>query len=144
MPRLRARFVAPALLVALVAALPLAGCETTRDPLAFVVTSPGQYDLYDCPAIKVAATGVVTRQRELEGLMARAKRGPAGGLISATTYQPEYVTLRGKMSQLRQAAAANHCNFDPRAVSAARPHPPQKRQPLPAPKKRFDRTYQSR
>ncbi len=63
--------------------------------------------------------------------MARAKRGPAGGLISATTYQPEYVTLRGKMSQLRQAAAANHCNFDPRAVPVIgpRPHPPQKPQP---------------
>ena len=124
MPGLRSRFAAPALLVALAAALPLAGCETTRDPLAFVLTSPGQYDLYDCPAIRVAARAIIIRQRELEGLMVRAKRGPAGGFISATTYQPEYVTLRGKMSQLRQAAAANHCNFDPRTVPVIDPQPP--------------------
>lgn len=137
MPGPKARFAAPALLVAL--ALPLAGCETTRDPLAAVVTSPGQYDLYDCPAIKVAAIGVVSRQRKLEGLMARADRGPVGGLISATTYKPEYLTLRGKLSQLRSVAAEKHCNFDPATVSAARSQPSPKRQPLPPPKKRPDR-----
>lgn len=124
MHRTGARFAAPALLVAVAAALPLAGCETTRDPLASVVTSPGQYDLYDCPAIKVAAAGVVGRQRELEGLMARAGRGPAGGLINATTYQPEYVTLRGQMEQLRRVAAANNCDFVPGAAPAVRAPPP--------------------
>jgi hypothetical protein len=134
MPEPKARFAAPALLVALVAALPLAGCETTRDPVAAIVTSPGQYDLYDCPAIKVAAAGVISRQRELEGLMARADRGPAGGLITATTYQPEYVTLRGKLSQLRRVAAANNCNFDPATVRPVEVRSPQQRQ-LPPPKR---------
>jgi hypothetical protein len=118
----KARAAAPALLIAL--ALPLAGCGgMTDDPVAATITAPGQYDLFDCPSIKVAASGVATRQRELEGLMARANQGPAGGFISATTYQPEYVTLRGKMSQLRRVAAENHCNFDPATVSAVQPRP---------------------
>ena len=130
----KGRSAVPALLVALV--LPLAGCSTTSDPAAAVVTAPGQYELYDCPAIKVAATGVATRQRELAGLMARAGRGPAGGLVNAMTYEPEYATLRGQMDQLRSVAAEKHCNFVPgeamagRAATATRvqlPPPPGKR-----------------
>ena len=119
------RPVAPALLVALV--LPLAACSTTSDPLVAAATAPGQYDLYDCPAIKVEGEKVATRLRELEGLMARAGRGPAGGLVNATTYQPEYITERGKMKQLRRVATEKHCNFDPAvlpATDAQLPPPP--------------------
>jgi hypothetical protein len=131
MPEFKGRFAAPALLVALAAAL--AGCETTGDPLASTLAAPGQYDLYDCPAIKVAAKGVVERQRELEGLMARANRGPGGSLVSATTYQPEYVTLRGKMAELRRVAAVNNCRFDPAAVrpDEAQSLPPRRQLPPP-------------
>lgn len=125
MPGARARFAAAALFVAL--ALPLAGCETSGDALSTAVTRPGQYDLYECPDIKTAANGVVGRQRELEGLMARANRGPAGGLISSTTYQPEYIMLRGQMAQLRAAAIEKHCNFVPGAAAVVQPSPPPKR-----------------
>jgi hypothetical protein len=118
MPRLNVRVAALVPLMAL--ALPLAGCETTSDPLATVVTAPGQYELYDCPAIKVTATGIVGRQRQLEDLMARANQGPVGGLISATTYKPEYVTLRGKLSQLRRVAAEKNCKFVPGQPVAGR------------------------
>ena len=132
----KAHFTAPALLIALATALPLAGCETASDPLATIVTDPGQYDLYDCPAIKVAAIGINSRRHELEGLMARADRGPAGGFISATTYQPEYVTLRGKMRELRSVAAQKHCGFDPATVKAAAPPPAAKQQAKPAKRRR--------
>lgn len=143
MPASKSRFAAPALLAAL--ALPLAGCISMNDPLASTVTSPGQYGLYDCPAIKVAAGGINKRQRELEGLIARANRGAAGGLVSATTYQPEYVTLRGKMSQLRREAAAKHCGFDPATVRAEEPEPPLTKKRLsPRPKKRPGRPLESR
>lgn len=146
MPGPTSRFAAPALLVALAATLPLAGCETSREPLVNAVTAPGQYDLYDCPAIKVAAAGVVKRQRELEGLMARAKRSPGGGLVSATTYEPEYATLRGKMRELRRVAAVNNCNFDPAAVGPDGAQQPQPRRRLPPPpgRSRPARTTQSR
>lgn len=83
------------------------------DPAAAVVTAPGQYDLYDCPAIKVAAEEIAKRLRKLEGLMARAGRGPAGGLVNATTYEPEYATERGRMNELRRVAAEKHCGFVP-------------------------------
>lgn len=130
----RAGFFAPALFIML--AMPLAGCTTTSDPVAAVVTRPGQYDLYDCPAIKVAAVGVRQRQHEVAGLMARAERGPLGGMVNATTYRPEYVTLRGKMDQLRRVAAEKHCNFDPATVPVTQS--PQRRRvaPLPPPPKR--------
>ncbi len=116
-----------ALIIALI--LPLAGCATSDDTAATVVTAPGQYDLYDCPAIKVAAAAVVTRQAELEKLMARASRGPAGGLVNATTYEPEYATQRGKMEQLRRVAAEKHCGFDPAAlpVPTVQSPPPKRR-----------------
>lgn len=131
MSRYKARFAVPWRLGTPAVALLLAGCVTTNDPLSAALTAPGQYDLYDCPAIKVAATGIVVRQRQLEGLMAKAERGPGGGLINATTYQPEYVTLRGKMSELRRVAAENRCDFDPQAVQAvqaAQPPTPAKKQ----------------
>ncbi len=127
MSRPNACIAAAALLVVLAAALPLAGCGTASDPLAATLTAPGQYDYYDCPAIKVAVTGIVKRQRELEGLMARAKSGPAGGFISASTYEPEYVTLRGKMNELRRVAAENHCDFVPGMAPAVELPPPAKK-----------------
>jgi hypothetical protein len=126
MPGPKARLAAPVLLVAL--ALPLAACETTSDPLTIVTTAPGQYNYYDCPAIKVAAAAVVARQRQLEELMARANQGFAGGLISATTYQPEYVTMRGKLHELRRVAAENHCNFVPGEAAVVHVPPPAKKQ----------------
>jgi hypothetical protein len=122
------RSVALVLLVALV--LPLAGCATTGDTVATVVTAPGQYDLYDCPAIKVAATGVAKRQRELEELMARAGRGGGlGGLVSATTYEPKYAMQRGRMNELRRVAAEKHCSFVPGPTMA--PTPTRERLPPP-------------
>ena len=111
------------------AALSLSGCGSQGDFVANSLTAPGQYDLYDCTELKVAAKGIVTRQRQLEQLMARASQGPAGGVINATTYQPEYVTLRGKMNELRRAVAANHCNFEPDQVEVTSPPPAPAKKP---------------
>ena len=108
------------------AALSLSACGSPGDIVSSALTAPGQYDLYDCPAMQTAARGLVARQRKLEELMARANQGPAGGLVSATTYQPEYVTVRGKMNRLRRAAAANNCTFVPGAPPAAHAPPPPK------------------
>lgn len=133
MPGAQTRFAA---LLLIVAALPLAGCETTGDPLGSMMASPGQYDYFDCPAIKRVAADIVKRRRVLEGLMARAKQGPGGSFVSATTYEPEYVTLRGKMSELRRAAAEKHCNFDPAAVPMAQSPQARPGAPLPPPPKK--------
>ena len=111
------------------AALSLSGCGSPGDFVAGVLTAPGQYDLYDCPALKVAAKGIVTRQRALEKLMARAGEGPAGRVISETTYRPEYVTLRGQMNELRRAVAANNCNFVPDQVEVTSPPPAPAKKP---------------
>lgn len=146
MPGAKTRFAAPALLVALAAALPLAGCQTMSDPLGTIAASPGQYDYYDCPAIERAAIDILKRQRELRGLIARANQGPAGGFISATTYEPEYVTLRGKMNELRRAAVEKKCNFDPAtALAAPSPSPaPRRVAPLPPPPRKPYRNTERR
>lgn len=125
----RARLAAPALFVAL--ALPLAGCETTGDLMSAALAKPGQYELYNCNDLKTTATSIVLRERQLDALMAKAERGPVGSVISATTYQPEYVTLRGQMSQLRSMAAEKHCGFDPANVLNAQPSPPAKKSSKP-------------
>lgn len=133
MPGAKSRLVA--LLLITVAVL-LSGCVSRDDPLGSITASPGQYDYFDCPAIKVVAKQVVARRRELADLIARAERGPAGGLIATTTYRPEYVTLRGKMDELRRVAAEKHCNFDPATVQPDAPAPDKPAKRLPPPRRK--------
>ncbi len=114
MPVANARFATPALSVALAAtALLLAGCGSPRDVVGSSLAMPGQYTMYKCPALKVAASGVLGRRKQLQDLMAKAGNGPGGRLVSVTTYEPEDLKLRGQMNELRRAVAENHCSFDP-------------------------------
>ncbi len=110
------------------AALSLSGCGSPGDFVAESLAAPGQFDLYDCRALQREAADVAYRLRKLEELMARANQGPAGALISATTYQPQYAMLRGNMIKLRRAAAANNCTFVPGAAPAAHVPPPPPKQ----------------
>jgi hypothetical protein len=95
----------------------LAGCTTTGgsadDGMGGFVVAPGKFLLFNCDQLAVRATGIVTRQKELEALMAKAGTGADGGLVSAFSYRPEYVALRGEMNELRKAAAERHCKSIP-------------------------------
>jgi hypothetical protein len=103
----------------------LSGC-TTDDKVGSMLSDPGRYVSYSCPHIVAAMRTTMIRMRELELLMAKAGTEAAGRLVSATTYRPEYLSLRGDLNVLKQTAAAKLCDvskIDVRAdtVAPARP-----------------------
>lgn len=108
------------LLPAVLGAAALAGCASEDAASSFFV-APGHYVLYQCDDIDRTAKGVVTRQKELEQLMAKAGASAGGQLISNATYGPEYETTRGQLKDLRAAAVEKNCNFVPGAESPAAP-----------------------
>jgi hypothetical protein len=111
-------------LAAALAALTLTACAGGNDDAAarFLV-APGRYALFNCKQLAQQAAVNVERQRELEGLMAQAGTGSGGRLVSSVAYRPEYLTLRGELSDMRQTAVDKKCDFvpgeDPGATAAS-------------------------
>jgi hypothetical protein len=99
-------------LIAALAALALSGCASEEAASRFLVP-PDKYILYSCPELATASQTTLTRQHELEMLMAKAEAGPGGQLASAMAYRPEYFQLRGEMDQLRKTAGEKNCKFVP-------------------------------
>ncbi len=91
----------------------LAACAGNDDQAARFLVAPGRYVLFNCKQLAQEAAVNVTRQRELEGLMVQAGTGSAGKLVSAVSYRPEYLTLRGELNDMRQVAADKKCKFVP-------------------------------
>jgi len=100
-------------LIAALAAAVVSGCGTSDDNAARFLVAPDQYVLYNCPQLADAAQVNATRQRELEVLMAKADTDSGGRAVSAMSYRPEYLQLRGRMTELRKEAATKHCRFTP-------------------------------
>ena len=98
--------------IAALAALALAGCASEEAASQFLVR-PDKYVLYSCAELATASQTTLTRQHELEMLMAKAEAGPGGQLASAMAYRPEYLQLRGEMDQLRKTADEKNCKFMP-------------------------------
>lgn len=98
--------------IAALAALALSGCASEEAASRFLV-APDKYVLYSCPELATASQATLTRQRELEMLMAKAETGSGGQLASAMAYRPEYLQLRGEMDQLRKTAGEKNCKFVP-------------------------------
>jgi hypothetical protein len=102
-----------ALAAPLVAVL-LSGCTeggTSDDRVGRFLVSPGKYDLYPCPQMGDRGVELAIRQNELEVLMAKAGPGAGGSFASAVAYRPEYLQVRGEMTELRKAAAAKNCDL---------------------------------
>jgi hypothetical protein len=104
------------------AALTLAGCATSDsdDSAARFLVAPGKFRLYNCEHIKIETARVVTRQRELEALMARSAAGSGGEFVNAVAYRPEYLSLRGEMIDLQRTAQEKKCDFVPGQAPAPR------------------------
>lgn len=98
---------------ALGVAVLLSGCASGSDTVADLTVSPGKYMLYKCPMLKQAAQGIIARQHQLEQLMQKAGNGPAGRMVSTTTYEPEYVQNQGNLNEIRREAAAKQCDSAP-------------------------------
>jgi hypothetical protein len=92
--------------------LTLSGCAS--ETASRFLVEPDRFVLYNCVELATQAQTNVTRQRELEVLMAKAGSG-GGQVASAMAYQPEYLQLRGEMTQLQKAAVDKHCKPLPSA-----------------------------
>lgn len=122
----------PAILSGLALLAALGGCAS-NDKTGTMLVSPSRFTLYNCKELAYQQTQSVTRQRELEGLIARAKQDASGGLVSAIAYEPEHQSVLGELKVLRQEAKEKNCNLpDPDAVpppvaaAAAKPANPAK------------------
>jgi len=89
--------------MAALAALMLSGCAS--ETASRFLVEPDRYVLYSCKEIAAQAIGNAARQRDLEVLIAKA----GSGVASAMAYQPEYLQLRGEMTQLRKTAVDKNC-----------------------------------
>jgi hypothetical protein len=95
------------------AMLALSACTMSDDKLSTFLVAPDKYVLYTCKEIAAQAKVNLARQKELEGLMARANTDAGGRIVSSVAYQPDYLTARGEMNDLKDAAIAKHCDFVP-------------------------------
>jgi hypothetical protein len=107
-------------LTALILLASLAACAGSSggpsdDTYGRIFFAPGKYALYKCDEIADRATANLARQRELEGLMAKAGAGSGGQLVSSVAYRPEYLELRGELVELRRVANEKQCKFVPGA-----------------------------
>lgn len=101
----------------------LGGCGDTKTGTMLV--SPSRFMLYNCNELVAQQKGTVARLRQLEDLMARAKRDAGGGVVSAVAYEPEYQNAQGELKVLRQQAAEKDCTLpDPNAPVASPSSPP--------------------
>src|SRR5689334_4029090 len=74
----------------------LSGCASDDSAGRFLV-QPDKYVLYNCRDLAAASQATATRQRELEGLMAKASTDSGGKIVSNLAYRPEYTQLHGEM-----------------------------------------------
>ena len=93
---------------AALAAATLAGCASD-DSTAQLLVAPDKYVLYNCDAIALTMQEKNKREEELRELMAKADTGPGGRLIGSMAYDPEYLSVRGEINDLRATAASKNC-----------------------------------
>ena len=91
----------------------LTGCAAGTSiggPRTSAFVDPSRYDLYDCAQLSEARVSVLKRVNELEGLMAKAKTGAAGGLVSAVAYDSDYAKERANLDLIDDTSRRNNCS----------------------------------
>ena len=106
-------------------AVALGGCATGGVSSSIFV-DPSKYDLYDCKQLATERVAVDARVVQLEGLIAKAETGVAGGLVSGLAYQSDYSAARAQRDLIDQKRASNNCSAEPPPVITA-PAPPAKK-----------------
>ncbi|MGE0062705.1 MAG: hypothetical protein AB7T86_11570 [Xanthobacteraceae bacterium] len=80
----------------------------TSDSGSFLV-GRGKYRFYDCAQLDKQAKGQEVRQRELTALIAKAKQGSGGALVSAMSYEPDLAVSRGELNEIHREQAEKKC-----------------------------------
>ena len=87
----------------------LAGCAVSGDHAEDFYVAPGKYIFYDCTQLAGVAVHFEQRIKELRGLMARAKQGAGGELVSAMAYNSDYYSALGELKDIRREQAEKNC-----------------------------------
>jgi hypothetical protein len=95
-----------------VAAIALAGCGMT-DGAGSLLIDPGRYSAYHCNELAARWKVLVTRERELHGLMDKAGEGGGGAVIGSLAYRTDYESVLSEEKLLQRTAAEKNCGFTP-------------------------------
>ena len=101
-----------ALAMIALAATPGAACAQAGERIEQFFVAPGKYILYDCAQLAAVEVRYIERDKELKRLIARAKEGPAGGLISTFVYDPDYYSNLGELHDVQREQRAKNCAPD--------------------------------
>ena len=105
---------------AALAAAMLVGCASD-DATSRLLVAPDKYVLYTCPEIAREMVTKQTREQELAVLMSKAGDDAGARMISGMTYDPEYLSVRGEINDLRASAAAKNCTAPAAAPAPTAP-----------------------
>jgi hypothetical protein len=92
----------------------LAGCTATSSGpgssrMDSLFADPSKYILYGCPQLAVARKPLLLRERELRLLIEKADRDPVGSVIGVAAYRSEYLSVRGEIKVIDDAAVNKNC-----------------------------------
>ena len=99
-------------MIALAAGVLPACAQQTGERVEQFFVAPGKYILYDCAQLAAVEVRYIERDKELKRLIARAKEGPAGGLISTFVYDPDYYSNLGELHDVQREQRAKNCAPD--------------------------------
>jgi hypothetical protein len=105
------------------ALIALAGCSSTAEQTSQAFVDPARYALYDCNQLITEYRSVMTRENELNELMAKARTGFAGEFMAEAGYSTDYLTIHGRRRSIEQVAAENKCNLSAQPSKRAAPPP---------------------
>ncbi len=94
------------------AAAALGGCGLNDGPGA-VLVDPGHYSAYHCDDLAKRWQELLTREKELRGLMDKASEGGGGTVIGSLAYRTDYESVLTEERLVQRAAADRKCAFTP-------------------------------
>jgi hypothetical protein len=94
------------------ATLTLSGCGSSEDVGALFV-DPGRYSAYHCNELADRWKVLTAREKELRGLMDKAKETSGGAVVGAVAYRADYDSVLSEEKLLKRNAMEKNCAFTP-------------------------------
>ena len=95
------------------------GCAEVSDTISPAFADPAKYDLYECKQLEPERKTLAAREKELQGLMAKAETGVGGTVVSEMVYRNDYIAVHGQQKLAEEAWRRNKCQETPPAAAAA-------------------------
>jgi len=118
-PRCRKLSRAAAAVALLALAAGVSGCAQIGDTLPSAFADPAKYQLYDCKQLDAERKSLVSRAAEQEGLMAKARTGVGGAVVSELAYRNELVSIHSQQKLADEAWRGSKCHETPPDTPAA-------------------------